>query len=565
MVSPRARWLAARTRNAARHGLLIAGSGVIVMIAALLTFVLVPRQVDRALSAALSLMPLARDTLALQGARSVAADSLAAVTARRTASMMAATVGTDSLGLVPADSLPRTVAVPPGDTVLAAVQQQLVRARQTPLVESFRALADAALLHPGLRLRGTVSALRDSIEQLDRERDAYAALSGPDARYAAMTARLMRLGEQLVRAVEQALPRERPPGDSLVVAAQGPIPADRTVPALIGNVSSDSLLDAAVRDAQQQLSVIDSTLAEARAFNVALGIRKEALRSRMQLSIPPVAMLLASLVLGVVAGFSVALWRELRRPTVGDAQELETLTHSRVIVHDRDAGARRGRRTRRGETVVPALSPTDDAWPLLHLTLSHIGDMARHVQVLADRPVLAGAVGLNLSAVAARESRATALVDAAQRAGAIIPLLPASVLERRGTRPAHDDDPDWDLSRELPLGRDAAVALVLPRRARSYRHRSAQPADPANNGSAAAQEPDVRRALDERLRHFDFVVFVTDSSRAPVLPPDSDLVLCARLGVTPLAWLASAVRQADDTGRRIRAVVLWSSDVPLAG
>ncbi|MFN5599988.1 MAG: hypothetical protein ACK5AK_11490, partial [Gemmatimonas sp.] len=64
---------------------------------------------------------------------------------------------------------------------------------------------------------------------------------------------------------------------------------------------------------------------------------------------------------------------------------------------------------------------------------------------------------------------------------------------------------------------------------------------------------------------FDFVVFVTDTARAPVLPPDRDLVLCARLGVTPLAWLASAVRQADDDGRRIRAVVLWASDVPLAG
>ena len=42
MISPRARWLAARTRNAARHGLLIAGSGAIVMIATLLAFVLVP-------------------------------------------------------------------------------------------------------------------------------------------------------------------------------------------------------------------------------------------------------------------------------------------------------------------------------------------------------------------------------------------------------------------------------------------------------------------------------------------------------------------------------------------
>jgi hypothetical protein len=42
-------------------------------------------------------------------------------------------------------------------------------------------------------------------------------------------------------------------------------------------------------------------------------------------------------------------------------------------------------------------------------------------------------------------------------------------------------------------------------------------------------------------------------------------VLCARLGVTPLAWVSRAVRYADESGRRIRAVVLWADDVPLAG
>ena len=66
MVSPRARWLAARTRNAARHGLVMVGSGAVVMITVLLTLILVPRQADRNLAAALSLLPAPRDTLALQ-------------------------------------------------------------------------------------------------------------------------------------------------------------------------------------------------------------------------------------------------------------------------------------------------------------------------------------------------------------------------------------------------------------------------------------------------------------------------------------------------------------------
>jgi len=58
---------------------------------------------------------------------------------------------------------------------------------------------------------------------------------------------------------------------------------------------------------------------------------------------------------------------------------------------------------------------------------------------------------------------------------------------------------------------------------------------------------------------------VSDLSRAPAVPAHCDLVLCARLGETPLAWVARTVRAAEEQGRRIRAVVLWATDVPLAG
>jgi hypothetical protein len=60
-------------------------------------------------------------------------------------------------------------------------------------------------------------------------------------------------------------------------------------------------------------------------------------------------------------------------------------------------------------------------------------------------------------------------------------------------------------------------------------------------------------------------VYVSDLSRAPAVPTHCDLVLCARLGETPLAWVARTVRAAEEQGCRIRAVVLWATDVPLAG
>jgi hypothetical protein len=169
----------------------------------------------------------------------------------------------------------------------------------------------------------------------------------------------------------------------------------------------------------------------------ALSTAIAALRARMQLAVPPVAMLLASLVLGISVGFAVTVWREMRHPTVGDAQELELLTRSRVIVHPGDdavpgelgsawrMGARLlprcARRTRPPESHVPVLTPAAETWP----------------------------------------------------------LLPTSALVRsEGERSTHGGGPAgasgadptwetaWDASRALPLGRDAGVTLVLPRRAR---------------------------------------------------------------------------------------------------
>jgi hypothetical protein len=332
------------------------------------------------------------------------------------------------------------------------------------------------------------------------------------------------------------------------------------MPLLTSALLADTLLEHVVRLATDSLVRLDTVLAQARRHNDSLELGKASLRARMQVSIPPVAMLLASLVLGLSVGFSVALFRELRRPTVGDAQELEAVTRARVIVHARNEARRFGRRARSGEAPVPVLSFTDDAWPLLHLTLSNIGDMAREVQLLADQPLVAGAVGLNLASVAARESRATIVVDAAQRTGSLVPLIPAASLTiATGGHPvpvaAHEQ---WDSSRALPLGRDANVDLLLPRGVRGIGARAKSP----EHTDAA---PVARTTAAEHVRHYDFVLFVTDTLAAPAVPPNTDLVLCAKLGVTPLSWIARAVRTADEQKQRVRAVVLWADTVPLAG
>ncbi|QJR36682.1 hypothetical protein [Gemmatimonas groenlandica] len=605
----RARWLAARTRNAARHGLLIASIGAIVVIAALLLFVLLPRQVDRALAAQIATLPPERDTLPL---------SVELLAARRELARLESSIAAAAIASRADATVPRAVAASPDtatvapvaivrDSATADLQRQLVRIRQAPLVESYRALADTRLLRDDARAR----AMLDSIEQLHAEREAYAALSGPDARYAAMTARLTQLGQRLTRLAESiyasalattaatasasasapvavtgpttAVPSSAgtPVGTPIGTPIGAPVstPAGAPIAAPVGAAPdsgraasllvvqqpmADSALERARAAATDSAARAERALREAQVLNANLHAKRDALRARMQLDIPPMAMLLASLVLGLVLGFAFVLWRELRRPTVGDEQELEALTRTRVIVHRAVAASVRATRARRraDEQLPPIMQPTDEAWPLLHLTLSSIGDVSRHVEVVSDHTVLAGAVALNLSAVAAHESRATVLVDAAQRSGALVALLPSSALT--GTSPTRaasgateaSEHARWDAPRSLAIGRDTFIDIVLPRRVRS-RH----------TGRDLGGPPDAASIVDDLQRvakHHDLAVFVTDHDLDQQLPPDTDVVLCARPGVTTLDWLSRTMRQLEERGRRVRAVVLWSADLPLA-
>jgi len=45
----------------------------------------------------------------------------------------------------------------------------------------------------------------------------------------------------------------------------------------------------------------------------------------------------------------------------------------------------------------------------------------------------------------------------------------------------------------------------------------------------------------------------------------TDVVLVARLGATPLAWIGQAQRHVVEQGRRVRAVIMWTGALPLVG
>ena len=579
----RAAWMAARARNAARRWILIATVGGGAVIATLLVLVLLPREVDRAIRAQLESIPLSRDTLpifaVLQAveSRRVAADTRAGELRAIIAAPRVAVVSDSQTSAVSRDNVAR-------DSVSTDLQQRLTRARTAPLVESYRALAAARLLRDDDRVRAIV----DSIEQVDREREAYAALGGADARYASLTARLAALGQRVIRIAEQQLaasststqsaPSAAPPPQA-VSALPGtvpPVPFPAAVPApgtdssRADSVANDTSAAAVAQRAAvsaYRLAVAERTASEAalamadtvrdlqraftemRASNSALESRRTAIRARSVISVPPIAMLVASLVVGLALGYASALMRELRRPTVGDENEVERLAQARVITHSGGLDAVRDARTRRraDRMLPPALDPTAEAWQQLHLTLTGLGDVVRAVRIVSDQPILGSTLAINLAAAAARESRATLIVEPPARTSML-----AMVLRQNKPRGLSDVQQGRaglrEVVTEVPMGRDVAVDVLF-------------------SGTTAGSAPTVsnRGEINEEVRRaagrYDLTLVVGDPA-VDIGIASYDIIICARLGSTSLDWLSRTMQQARGGNHRLRAVLLWATEMP---
>ncbi len=549
-AAERARWLQARARNATRRPLLMAGAGSVVLVTALLCFVLIPRQVDRTLAAARRVAPPLRDTVALLGAREKVLRTRDALLAARDRALVPSDSNpypnADSSGALAVDTSAGPVALlPPELREFLELRRQVAQARQAPLVERYRALVDTRALRTDPAARTAL----DLIERVYAEREAHAALGGPDARYAALTEELTRLGTQLVQRADAVLATRAQPlivGDSAAMAA--------TAVADSVQAAADSAAAQALLAVEATVAAADSVVAAARAYNAREQQARDALRARLQVAIPPQAMLLASLILAMAGGFGAALWRELRQPTVGDAEELEAVTRARVLVHRAEPG-RRGNAGVAGGPATPASD--DETWALLHVLLTRLGDVARQVQVAADQPALAEVIALRLAITAARASRVTVLVDAVA-GGLSVGVGPSgfrpAAETASGERKVVADDTPWLPPVVLRIDQDVSLDVIRPRERLAERLRG-----------RAAPDQAASAALAPPLQPYDLAVLVADAPAAPMLPAGADLVLCARRGVTPLAWVSQAMRDADAEGRAVRAVVLWAGELPLVG
>lgn len=526
-------WIAARARNAARQGGWIAGIGGVAVIATLLALVMVPRELDRQVHLRIASLP-------------VVADSMPVV--RRIDSLRVQLPLVDSV-ITPAPVVEHTAP----DSLSVDLMARITRARTSPLPDSYRELADAPMLRDEPRVR----ALLDSIDLVDREREAHAALGGPGAQYAGLTARMTALGQALVRLAEQRVATRV--FSSITAGATAP-PDD--VPA----VTPDRAL-ALVRDTvHARLARDESLLVSLRERHVELDAERASLEKGLNVALPPFAMLIAALIVGVAFGYSVVLARELRRPTVGDVIEVERLTGAPVLMHVRSAHASPSieRRSRERPGTAPIIDRDSDTFVLLHLALSGVGDVVNDADVLADDPIIGAAVALGISAAATRESRAALVVEWTRQRPLLAHLLritPKYTLDdvRGGVVGAEE------AVHVVKLDRDAHIDVLLAgvSAARRPRVRAEVPAIAGarrDTGEYRSESVSAVAELQRAEHRYDIRLHLVDPTSTE-WPAARDIILCARQGSTPLAWLANAMQRAKANEQRVRAVVVWGRAV----
>lgn len=532
-------WMTARAKNASRRYAVMGIIGGLVFIAALIAFVLVPRQATRAavrVSATLEERPDSNRTVTLRNraaAQIATADSLLTL-ARRTVPPAPTPVADTSPPEVVAqrDALAQEV---------ATLNRLIERADNAPLPSSYRVLA----MIPSIASDAAVQALLDSLTEIERERDAFGTVGGVDPVYVALTSRATAVGRSIQAIAEERRATARQQLALLRPPAQRPAPRARvdTARFLAQRAASQRTYGEAVRD-----------LAQIRATNARIDSESSRARDLANVGAPPLAMLAAALVLALALGFAASFVFELRRPSIADAREAEQVTGVRVlsVIEPTEFIAERSRR--QSDIVSPPLiDVVSESYRRLYLHLAATEANVPIVTVAGDDAAIVATVASNIAAAAAYEARSTLLVDVDPATSTIanifrIPSNPGLA----GIIAGASDWPDSIVS--TTVGRDRTLDIL-----------------PSGTRKRGTTDPTVaekiRGDFARMERRYDLIVIAAPISyvqrgRASIIP-GPDVVLCARLSHTRIVRLRATVNALRALDHRIHGLVLWDDDMPV--
>lgn len=531
-------WLGRRARNAVRRTALLGVAGGLVFVAMLVTLIVIPHRARRA-AAAIMPRPAERpDTVRLMAADAIAADQLA----RAEAALARARARAARRALPPPpDTLP-TEARLRRDSLQASIARLttlLDRAEAAPLFASYRALGAS----PELQGDSRVAVLLDSLSEIERQRDAFGATGGVDPLFVALTSRAGELGRALqqIGATRRAGMREeverlRPPPRPVV-----------TLPPV------DTMRVASARaSARDVLGRARAALTSARERNRQLDARQQRAREILAIAASPPAMLAASLIFGLAAGFAIALIAELRSPRVADTGEIERLVSLPVIarVGPAELVPERSRRQADRE-VTPVIDQATDTYRQLYLSLADGASNLRGVAITGDEPSVVATLAVNLAAAASRQARHALVIDADVTVHSVSAAL--RVPPAPGATESLTGEAEWpEVIVHAVVGRDRTIDVI-----------------PAGRrlGATEVALRSLREAVTHLARRYDTVVLSAPWLREVPLERTVSavpgIVIVARTGRTTAVGLKRLVAAIAEAGGSVRGVVAWEAPDPV--
>jgi Mrp family chromosome partitioning ATPase len=532
-------WMAARARNALRRVVVFGIVGGTVFIAALIAFVLVPRNASRRALAVAAQIETKTDS-----SRAAAARDRYFAQVRTADSVLDAT--RVALTPVPApliDTFPPAVRAQRDSLSgeLATLNRLIDRAENAPLPTSYRALAAS----PTVAADPKVRVLLDSLADVERDRNAFGAVGTVDPVYLALTSRANAIGRS-IQAIADAKRGEIRGKLALIRPTAAPVAKPVITVDTMQLLAQRSAAQQAYASAARQIDQIRQR---------DLTIDRETARARELANVgaPPWAMLAAAVVLALAVGFAASFGTELKRPHIADPREAEQVSGARVLtlIKPPEVVVERSRRQADIEAP-PLIDVVSESYRTLYLHIAAVEASVPIVTITGDDPGIVATVAANLAASAAYEARSTLLVDVDPTTCSV-----ASVLRIR---------PDPGLSGIITGGATWPEAIVPTTIGRD------RPLDVLPSGTRRAGSPEpsvveeVRKELARMQRRYDFIIIAAPTSyvqrSASSIIPAPDVILCARVAHTTVGGLKTAVDTLRSADMRIHGLVLWDAEMP---
>lgn len=532
-------WMAARARNALRRVVVFGIVGGIVFIAALIAFVLVPRNASRKALAVAAQIEAKSDSSPAVAARDrylaeVTAVDSALDAARRAANPAPAPV---------IDTFPPAVRAQRDSlgVELARLNRLIDRAENAPLPTSYRALAAS----PEVAADPKVRVLLDSLAGIERDRNAFGAVGTVDPVYLALTSRANAIGRS-IQAVADAKRGEI--RGKLALIRPTPAPVVKPI------ITVDTLKLLTQRaTAQQSYSAAARQTDQISTKNSRIDRESARARELSNVGAPPWAMLAAAVVLALAVGFAASFGTELKRPHIADRREAEQVSGARVLTVIRPPEVVVERSRRQADVEAPPLiDVVSESYRTLYLHIASVEASVPIVTITGDDPGIVATVAANLAASAAYEARSTLLVDVDPTTCSV-----ASVLRIR---------PDPGLSGIITGSATWPEAIVPTTIGRD------RPLDVLPSGTRRSGLPEtnvveeVKKELARMQRRYDFIIIAAPTSyvqrSASSIIPAPDVILCARIAHTTVGGLKTAVDTLRGADMRIHGLVLWDAEMP---